>query len=196
MKFLPITVMICLSASLLVALIFLPVLGSTLMRKNTSAQALEAGNTVNRFSAYYLALLRHLLAHPGKTLLLPFSQWWAPTPLTTPGAGVEFFPEVEPESAQILVHARGISLSMKRRHSQGSRTGGIRSTGGPIDLRSLGQSGPLRAAPDVIGTYCFNLRIGISEGPYTKFWLICPRKPLISTASSWNSAKKKRTLRW
>lgn len=103
MKYLPVTVMICLAASLAMALIFIPVLGGglggTSMARNGSRGIVTRG---------YLWLLRRLLGHPGKTLLA------AITALVVAyiayigfGKGVEFFPEVEPEMALIQVHARG-----------------------------------------------------------------------------------------
>lgn len=106
MKFLPITVMICLSVSLVVALIFLPVLGSWLGKGRTAQAKVSA--TPNRFSEAYSRLLKTLLTHPGKTLfgsiaviILTYFAYGVF------GKGVEFFPEVEPENAQVLVHARG-----------------------------------------------------------------------------------------
>ncbi len=109
MKFLPITVMICLSVSLVMALIFLPVLGSFFGKHkplNVSAGLLQAKRNV--FSSGYSALLSSLLRHPGKTLfvslLIIFMSYGA---YGVFGKGVEFFPEVEPDNAQVLVHARG-----------------------------------------------------------------------------------------
>ncbi len=107
MKFLPITVIICLLASLVVALIFLPVLGSWLGgSRKTPKDAAESTQSI--LMAGYVNLLGKLLRHPGKTLLLAMTvigiTYAAYAQL---GKGVEFFPEVEPETAQVLVHARG-----------------------------------------------------------------------------------------
>tara|TARA_R110001592_G_scaffold62252_2_gene190365 strand:- start:1491 stop:4640 length:3150 start_codon:yes stop_codon:yes gene_type:complete len=109
MKFLPITVMICLSVSLVVALIFLPVLGSFLGKHkqvNSASSMLHAKR--NAFSSGYSALLSSLLRHPGKTLFVSlviiFMSYGA---YGIFGKGVEFFPDVEPDNAQVLVHARG-----------------------------------------------------------------------------------------
>lgn len=122
MKFLPITVMICLTASLSVALIFLPVLGSWLGRKqpaklvDDSAVPIDEGSeklsseetSSGIFKAAYVKVLRGLLHHPGKTFLgavaIIVSSYIAYGLL---GKGVEFFPDVEPENAQVLIHARG-----------------------------------------------------------------------------------------
>ncbi len=128
MKFLPLTVLICLMASLLVALLFMPALGGALARKSdakTSAQAHAGAAAIlhehdmqpelnKAESAYhptmrsYRKLLGTLLLHPLKTLALALALVVGSYLLYfASGLGVEFFPDVEPESAQVLVHARG-----------------------------------------------------------------------------------------
>lgn len=107
MKFLPITVIICLLASLAVALIFLPVLGSWLGGSRQKSSQNEV-STQSLLMSGYVRLLGALLRHPSKTLLLAMMiiaiTYVAYAQL---GKGVEFFPDVEPETAQVLVHARG-----------------------------------------------------------------------------------------
>lgn len=105
MKFLPITVIIALSASLAMALVFIPVLGSTIVRKRPAAGALPQDTLSNRL---YTSLLGRLLQHPFKTLLATLASIVL-TYVTYMqlGKGVEFFPNVEPEFALIQVHARG-----------------------------------------------------------------------------------------
>jgi len=107
MKFLPITVMICLTASLFVALIFMPVLGSWLGKRKVSELS-QTKKNAGPFMSTYVRLLGSLLRHPGKALFAALSVI-AVSYMTyaTLGKGVEFFPEVEPENAQVLVHARG-----------------------------------------------------------------------------------------
>ena len=109
MKFLPITVMICLSVSLVVALIFLPVIGSWLGKhKKITSSSGAFQNKRNAFSAGYSSFLASLLRHPAKTLfasLLIIVMTYVAYGIF--GKGVEFFPEVEPDNAQVLVHARG-----------------------------------------------------------------------------------------
>ncbi len=108
-KYLPMTVAICLSVSLVVALVFLPVLGSWIgggAPKNSNKQ--EPSITGKTFTARYLNILRFLLKHPGKTLtfaLISVSLTYAAYGIW--GKGMELFPDGEPESAQVLVHARG-----------------------------------------------------------------------------------------
>jgi multidrug efflux pump len=120
MKFLPITVIITLVASLFMALIFIPVLGSVISKKSqpdqaessTSADIRAAENgdlsSIKGWVGSYLTLLNKLLEHPGKSvltavvaLLVAYAAYF------TLGKGVEFFPEIEPEFLQVQVQARG-----------------------------------------------------------------------------------------
>lgn len=110
MKYLPLTVLIALTASLAMALIFVPVLGGALGGGGTVAPSSEG--VVARF---YARLLGRLLRHPGKTLLAAIAflaTAYAAYGLL--GRGVEFFPEVEPEMALVQVHARG-DLSVREK---------------------------------------------------------------------------------
>ena len=107
MKYLPITVLICLSASLLMALGFIPVLGAVIGRTRRGAPA-PAPWQPSIFTRGYRLALAQLLKHPALTLgaavLLLVASYGA---YGWFGKGVTFFPEVEPESAQVLIHARG-----------------------------------------------------------------------------------------
>lgn len=107
MKFLPITVIICLLASLIVALIFLPVVGAWLGGSKTRLSASEIGKE-NRFSGAYSKTLAALLKHPTLTLVFTLASIvFTYVIYGMYNHGVEFFPDVEPETAQVLVHARG-----------------------------------------------------------------------------------------
>lgn len=126
MRYMPITVISCLLASLTMALIFIPVIGKFIGRKAQArppgTQALEHDESFNAhehsveqllgsaqgFKQTYMRTLYRLLCHPVKTLLavlgftiLSYVVYGAI------GKGVEFFPGVEPESMAIQVHARG-----------------------------------------------------------------------------------------
>lgn len=104
MKFLPITVIIALTASLSMALIFIPVLGGGISRNQTNAQKVVEGPLTES----YLVILDKLLRNPGKTLLVAvFVMASVYIVYGKLGKGVEFFPDVEPEFALIQVHARG-----------------------------------------------------------------------------------------
>lgn len=103
MKYLPATVILCLLASLVMALIFLPVLGSVTQRKYAPHQ-----QSASRAGQWYSRTLEKLLRRPGVTfagviggifvIFIAYARF---------NHGVEFFPSVEPESAQVWVRARG-----------------------------------------------------------------------------------------
>lgn len=103
MKFLPMTVLICLIASLAMALVFLPVMGGVSGGKRSHQNATEG-----RFMGIYRRTLGALLRRPGWTLLGALA-----VIIVIYAAygrfnyGVEFFPSVEPDSAQVQVRARG-----------------------------------------------------------------------------------------
>ncbi|WP_413772292.1 efflux RND transporter permease subunit [Marinobacter sp. P4B1] len=110
MKFLPMTVLICLIASLAMALVFLPVLGGVSGGKRSHHDPEES-----RFVQGYRKALATLLKRPGLTLLgslvliiLIYAAYGRFN------HGVEFFPGVEPDSAQVQVRARG-DLSIRER---------------------------------------------------------------------------------
>ncbi len=113
MKYLPATVLICLTASLAMALIFMPVLGSVLARKRKQAEtdpidADEYALPETAFNRSYRAVLLPLLKHPAKTLLVALVMIGATYgAYGTYGKGVEFFPDVEPDQVLVRLHARG-----------------------------------------------------------------------------------------
>ena len=124
MKFLPITLVAVLSASLAMALVFLPTMGAVFGRRQKADPAklktLMAGETgdlreVGGFTGRYLSVLRVALAHPlkvviGAVVLLVGVQ----VAYGTFGKGVEFFPDVEPDNINLWVHGRG-NLSIDER---------------------------------------------------------------------------------
>lgn len=122
MKFLPLTVIITLIASLFMALIFIPVLGSVIFSKksghssraqsvtNADIHAAESGDlsSIKGWVGRYLALLTRLLDNPGKTVLAAVvALVMAYGAYFSLGRGVLFFPEIEPEFLQVQVQARG-----------------------------------------------------------------------------------------
>ncbi|HVY20421.1 MAG TPA: efflux RND transporter permease subunit [Bauldia sp.] len=109
MKYLPITLIATLSASLVAALIFTPTLGALVGRPH------EVHHDARRREGPYLKTVRLAVHHPWLTLLLAFSLLIiVPTIYGKVGKGVEFFPNVEPDSGVVLVHARGnLSLAEK-----------------------------------------------------------------------------------
>ena len=112
MKYLPITLIATLSASLAVALFFTPTLGALFGR--ASAKPHDERSSEN---GLYMRTVRLVLRRPGATLALAalllvvvqvgYGKF---------GRGVEFFPAVEPDYGQVIVHARGnLALDEKNR---------------------------------------------------------------------------------
>lgn len=132
MKYLPITLLVTLSMSLVMALFFVPTFGALLRSKagSDSAEAMvnlveaesdllrearenreQSSPLVNR----YLLVLAQLLRHPGKVVLAAIGLLALTITLYNSfGKGVEFFPYIEPEVAQLNIHARG-DLSVAER---------------------------------------------------------------------------------
>lgn len=119
MSYLPITVIIVLSASLLTAMIFLPVIGSLIGKSEAQeeevkvAQMLAGKNQVNYndvpgMAGAYARFLQKIIYHPGKvliaSLLLVVGVFYA---FGKVSKGVEFFVDTEPEQAVVFVSARG-----------------------------------------------------------------------------------------
>ncbi len=117
MKYLPITLIATLSASLLMALVFVPTLGSLIGRRapdsarhDAALAAAEHGDlaSLGGFTGVYLGALRLALRHPGKVVVIAATVLaGAYTLYGRFGKGVEFFPDVEPENAVLNVRARG-----------------------------------------------------------------------------------------
>jgi len=112
MKFLPMTVLICLIASLAMALVFLPVMGGVSGGRRAHKDAVEG-----RIMKVYRHTLANILQRPGLTLIgalvlivLIYAAYGRFN------HGVDFFPSVEPDSAQVQVRARG-DLSVWERDS-------------------------------------------------------------------------------
>ncbi len=112
MKYLPITLIATLSASLAVALFFTPTLGALLGKASVVPHDERAKDT-----GPYMRTVRLALRHPGTTLALAaFLLFAVQTAYGKFGNGVEFFPKVEPDYGQVIVHARGnLSLDEKNR---------------------------------------------------------------------------------
>src|SRR5436190_4333845 len=112
MKYLPITLIATLSASLAVALFFTPTLGALLGRAATVPHDERA-----RDSGPYMRTVRLALRHPGATLLTALALLiGVQMAYGKLGRGVEFFPKVEPDYGQVVIHGRGnLSLDEKDR---------------------------------------------------------------------------------
>ncbi|GJL83840.1 MAG: acriflavin resistance protein [marine bacterium B5-7] len=124
MKFLPITVLVTLIASLAMALIFIPVLGGMIGGGHGASAATpnesdthvgEVSTTINGVTRVYLHVLTRLLRHPALTfgfaVIFLIGTYVLYAQL---GRGVEFFPSAEPDFVQVQVQARG-DLSIHER---------------------------------------------------------------------------------
>lgn len=117
MKFLPITLIATLTASLLMALIFVPTLGAWFGRPGAAdpatMKALAAGETGNLedipgLTGVYAKVLRRALRRPAAIVATSVALLVAvQTAYALFGRGVEFFPDVDPDRAVVQVHARG-----------------------------------------------------------------------------------------
>ena len=103
MKYMPLTLIATLSASLAVALFFTPTLGALLGKAADHPHDDRA-----REKGLYMRLVRSCVKHPGLTLAAAFFLLVAVIKAYGVfGKGVEFFPNVEPDYGIVQIHARG-----------------------------------------------------------------------------------------
>ncbi|MBT4740578.1 MAG: efflux RND transporter permease subunit [Rhodospirillaceae bacterium] len=117
MKYMPITLIATLSASLLMALIFVPTLGSRFGRPGIGnpeiMRAMAAGHggdmtTLPGLTGAYARILKRALNNSGTVLLGALALLVSAQVLYWSfGKGVEFMPDSEPERGAVYVHARG-----------------------------------------------------------------------------------------
>ena len=100
MKYMPITLIVTLSASMLYALVFTPTLGAIFGKAHHEPEHKDG---------LYMGTVKVAVRHPIITMLLARGpagracRWSMPSK----GNGVEFFPNVEPDYGLLYVHARG-----------------------------------------------------------------------------------------
>ncbi len=119
MSYLPITVIIVLTASLITAMIFLPVLGGLFGKTSASTRDAEAAarlsgtadfdyNELTGISGRYVRTLRGLIHRPLTVIfitgIIVFGVFYSFTKFNN---GVEFFVDTEPEQAIVFASARG-----------------------------------------------------------------------------------------
>jgi multidrug efflux pump len=157
MSFLPLTLFFVLGASIFVALIFTPALGSLVGRQTAidaehlaEIEKSEHGDPreMTGFMGWYARMISGLGHHPGRTVLATLlviaaiGVWFAKTPHRT-----EFFLDQDPEEVTVFVKARGNmspeAQDMLMRQVEGRlvgvkgidsmyvRAGGVNSNGGP-----------------------------------------------------------------
>ncbi|MCB1563187.1 MAG: efflux RND transporter permease subunit [Alphaproteobacteria bacterium] len=118
MKYMPLTLIAVLSASLLMALVFVPTLGALFGKAGAAGDpklqkalaAAEDGDLseIGGFTGWYLRVLERALRFPGLVLIAAVLMLvLVQGAYAVLGKGVEFFPDIEPERASVLVHGRG-----------------------------------------------------------------------------------------
>ncbi|CAG0979855.1 MAG: efflux RND transporter permease subunit [Rhizobiaceae bacterium] len=101
MKYMPITLIVTLSASMLYALVFTPTIGALVAKAHVHE---EEGNR----DGWYMAVVKKAVRFPKTVLLLTVGLLvGVQVAYSNYGAGVEFFPSVEPDYGLLYVHARG-----------------------------------------------------------------------------------------
>jgi multidrug efflux pump len=124
MKYLPITLIAVLTASLAMALIFVPTIGSVIgksrkisRKEQAQMQQAEEGDLtqLTGFTGKYVRVLKAAINHPWKILggTLAMSAFVIFL-YSSSGLGAIFFPEIEPSSATIVVRSHG-DLSIKEK---------------------------------------------------------------------------------
>ncbi|MES2627276.1 MAG: efflux RND transporter permease subunit [Pseudomonadota bacterium] len=129
MKYLPITLLVTLSASLVMALFFVPAFGAMLKPKahtsgpvrTVAADTDMLGEARHNFTVahgatrVYLNMLQKAISRPFTVLGLAIAfQIGVMMLYGAVGRGVEFFPSIEPEVAQLSIHARGDLAVLER----------------------------------------------------------------------------------
>lgn len=117
MKYMPLTLIAVLFASLIFALLFTPVLGVLFGKPaqddpemKAMVVATETGDfgSLIGLTGWYARMLGRALKRPGRVIGSAFAVLVGVIILYGfAGKGVEFFPNIEPELATVLVHARG-----------------------------------------------------------------------------------------
>ena len=157
MKYMPLTLIATLSASLVVALFFTPTLGAMLGRaSHDHAPSSGAGH---RDRGLYMRIVRLAVGHPvmalSLTLLLLVSVIKA---YGTFGHGVEFFPNIEPDFGLVQVRARGnLSIHEKDKlvHLVEQRLLRMKEIETVYARSGEGQRGSNEVTEDTIGTVQF-----------------------------------------
>ena len=124
MKYLPLTVICILTASLLVALVFIPILGALFGKAGAVSEeekeniiATENGHydKLKGYMKWYYNILHWCLLRPWKVVMASIVALFLSFFIYgTFGVGVEFFPESEPDFININVHGRG-NLSIEEK---------------------------------------------------------------------------------
>ncbi len=127
MKYLPLTLIATLTSSLVMALIFIPTIGSLIGKTRTlstkeqkNLKAAEQGDwpSLSGISAVYIKLLGKTVHNPVKTLMTAFAAvgliFWS---FSNSSLGVEYFPDVDTDAITVTarVHSGNLSVNEKDR---------------------------------------------------------------------------------
>ena len=117
MFFLPVTLLAILSSSLVMALFFIPVIGKIFgtdknfdKDQQNNLKLLETGNLndIKGIQGKYIEFLRFCLDNPKKLIALTIVSLISIQIFYGKfGKGFEFFPPIEPDYAEVVIHARG-----------------------------------------------------------------------------------------
>ena len=117
MKFMPITLIAILTSSLFMALIFVPTIGIKIGKShmlvhsengNVASDSFKGLKNSNWLTRTYVQLLEIALQNPFKIIIIAIlTLVTVQYTYITKGNGVEFFPDIEPDTAKIYIHARG-----------------------------------------------------------------------------------------
>ena len=165
MKYLPATVILCLIASLFMALVFLPTLGA-LKKGRHKGHTVEATSAGRAYARALAACLRRPWVTFGGMLAAMVLVYVGYAKLNH---GVEFFPEVEPQSGQIWVRARG-DLSIYERDDILQRA--EKRVQGMSELKAVYARSLISSSsempPDVIGVLQFQFTDWYERRPASK----------------------------
>lgn len=115
MRYMPITLIAVLAASLLMALVFVPNLGAAVGGAPPSGgeRTWRPGDSLTGYTGVYVRVLQRMLNHAGKVALGAVVALVGSVILyANVGKGVEFFPDIEPDNAVVQIRGRG-SLSVE-----------------------------------------------------------------------------------
>src|SRR3954462_13402104 len=154
MKYLPITLIATLSASLVVALFFTPTLGALLGKASAKPHDERASDR-----GLYMRVIRMAVHHPLATVALTLALLVGVVQAYGRfGHGVEFFPNVEPDFGLVQVRARGnLSITEKDRlvRTVEGRLLGMKELSTVYARAGEGQRGSNEVTEDTVGTIQF-----------------------------------------
>ena len=163
MGYMPKTLIIVLTASLAMALIFIPVIGALFGRPNTAIdektiramsgeEALDIDH-IRGFTGVYVRFLSWALLRPGKIIITAFAVLaLVQVYYAFNGNGVKFFPDVEPDVASVQIHARGnLSIEEQDRLVRSVESRVVGNRGIKTVYARTGGGGESNQAEDVIG---------------------------------------------